>query len=77
MLASAKSDPIAFVDNLSMDVLNIINEVQFAPEIFPYLKMKIDKNRLMGCDKCRYLLTGSANLMARHYRMLLLAGCQS
>lgn len=64
VLASAKFDPAAFVDNLPMDVLNIIDEVQFAPEIFPYLKIKIDKNRLMGCDKCRYLLTGSANLMA-------------
>ena len=58
MLVSVKSDPAVFVDNLPMDVLNIIDEVQFAPGIFPYLKMKIDKNRLAGCDKCRYFTDG-------------------
>ena len=64
MLSSAKSDPANFVDNLPKDTLNIIDEVQFAPEIFPYLKMKIDENRLAGQNKSLYLLTGSANLMA-------------
>lgn len=64
MLSSAKSDPASFIDNLPQDALNIIDEVQFAPEIFPYLKMKIDRNRLDGQNKSLYLLTGSANLMA-------------
>ena len=64
ILSSAKSDPANFVDNLPKDTLNIIDEVQFAPEIFPYLKMKIDENRLAGQNKSLYLLTGSANLMA-------------
>lgn len=64
VLATAKSQPAAFVDSLPNDILNIIDEVQFAPEIFPYLKMKIDTNRLNGNDKQKFLLTGSANLMA-------------
>lgn len=64
VLATAKSQPAAFVDSLPNDILNIIDEVQFAPEIFPYLKMKIDFNRLNGNDKQKFLLTGSANLMA-------------
>lgn len=64
VLATAKSQPAAFVDSLPNDILNIIDEVQFAPEIFPYLKMKIDSNRLHGNDKQKFLLTGSANLMA-------------
>lgn len=64
VLATAKSQPAAFVDSLPNNILNIIDEVQFAPEIFPYLKMKIDSNRLNGNDKQKFLLTGSANLMA-------------
>lgn len=64
VLATAKSQPAAFVDSLPNDILNIIDEVQFAPGIFPYLKMKIDSNRLNGNDKQKFLLTGSANLMA-------------
>lgn len=64
MLNSAKNDPASFVDSLPDDILNIIDEVQFAPEIFPYLKMKIDENRLNGNTKQKFLLTGSANLLA-------------
>lgn len=64
VLATAKSQPAAFVDSLPNEILNIIDEVQFAPEIFPYLKMKIDSNRLNGNDKQKFLLTGSANLIA-------------
>lgn len=64
LLNTAKNDPGAFVDNLPDDMLNIIDEVQFAPEIFPYLKMKIDENRLNGNKKQKFLLTGSANLLA-------------
>ncbi len=64
VLATAKSQPAAFVDSLPNEILNIIDEVQFAPEIFPYLKIKIDSNRLNGNDKQKFLLTGSANLMA-------------
>ncbi len=63
LLAAAKSDPATFIENLPNDVLNVIDEVQLAPEIFPYLKMQVDKNRLND-SKQKFLLTGSANLMA-------------
>ena len=63
LLNFAKTDPAAFIDSLPVDILNIIDEVQFAPEIFPYLKMKIDNNRLND-SKQKFLLTGSANLLA-------------
>ena len=64
VLETAKSEPETFVNSLPNDILNVIDEVQFAPEIFPYLKIKIDKNRLEGNYKQKFLLTGSANLMA-------------
>ncbi len=64
LLNSAKTNPGAFVDGLSDSMLNIIDEVQFAPEIFPYLKMTIDNNRLNGNTTQKFLLTGSANLLA-------------
>ena len=64
VLASAKAEPETFINSLPDDILNVIDEVQFAPEIFPYLKMLIDKNRLEGNTKQRFLLTGSANIMA-------------
>ena len=64
VLVSAKSEPETFINSLPDDTLNVIDEVQFAPEIFPYLKMQIDKNRLEGNTKQRFLLTGSANIMA-------------
>ena len=63
VLHAAKSDPETFINSLPENILNIIDEVQFAPEIFPYLKMQIDKNRLNG-SKQKFLLTGSANIMA-------------
>ncbi len=64
VLTSAKSEPETFINALPKNVLNVIDEVQFAPEIFPYLKIQIDKNRLSGNTEQRFLLTGSANLMA-------------
>ena len=64
VLVSAKSEPETFINSLPDDILNVIDEVQFAPEIFPYLKMQIDRNRLEGNTKQRFLLTVSANIMA-------------
>ena len=57
---SAKKDPANFVELLQKPV--IIDEIQYAPEILPYLKMHIDRKRKNGM----YILTGSQvfNLMA-------------
>ena len=47
------SDPRLFLKNNPEKL--IIDEVQYAPSIFPYLKMKVDENREDGM----YLMTGS------------------
>ena len=64
VLAGAKSDPASFIASIPEDKLNIIDEVQMSPEIFPFLKMSIDEKRLKGEGTCLYLLTGSADLLA-------------
>jgi predicted AAA+ superfamily ATPase len=56
-LASASGDPAGFVRNLSGPV--VIDEIQKAPDLFPAIKLAVDKDRQPG----RFLLTGSANVM--------------
>lgn len=63
-LMAAKNDPVNFLDSLPKDKLNIIDEVQMCPEIFNYLKIAVDSNRLQSHNSSIYLLTGSANLLA-------------
>ncbi|MCL2043767.1 MAG: ATP-binding protein [Treponema sp.] len=63
-LSAAKNDPAQFINSLAADKLKIIDEVQLAPEIFPYLKIEVDKYRKKGKGTKMFLLTGSANLMA-------------
>ena len=60
----AKNDPAGFIQQLPQDKLNIIDEVQLAPELFRYFKMAIDEKRLSSRDRSLYLLTGSANIFA-------------
>jgi len=57
---SAKNDPAAFIESLQTPV--IIEEVQYVPEILPFIKIHVDKNRKNGT----FILTGSQvfNLMA-------------
>lgn len=57
LLAAAKADPIGFIRH--HDAL-IIDEIQRAPELLMAIKLSIDNDRRPG----RFLLTGSANLMA-------------
>lgn len=57
-LASARADPVAFVAGLTEPV--VIDEVQRAPEILLPIKASIDRDRRAG----RFLLTGSANVLA-------------
>ena len=56
-LATAKAEPHGFIDNLPEQV--IIDEVQHCPELFPAIKLSVDRNRIPG----RFILTGSANIM--------------
>jgi len=56
-LALIVGDPSGFVRNLAGPV--VLDEIQKAPELFPAIKLAVDKNRQPG----RFLLTGSANVM--------------
>ncbi len=50
----ALDDPIFFLQQLGEKV--IIDEIQYAPQILPYIKMEIDKDR---SQNGRFILTGS------------------
>ncbi len=57
ILAAARRDPNGFVAGLSSPVT--LDEVQHVPELFPVIKMAVDRKRAPG----RFLLTGSANVL--------------
>lgn len=56
-LLSAKQDPVGMIRNLDKAV---IDEIQRAPQLLLAIKKSVDEDRRPG----RFLLTGSANLMA-------------
>jgi uncharacterized protein len=56
-LSLAAGDPAGFIRNLSGPV--IIDEIQKAPDLFPAIKLAVDRDRQPG----RFLLTGSANVL--------------
>ncbi|MBB4096149.1 ATP-binding protein [Brucella pecoris] len=56
-LASAKADPIGFIRQIDTGILD---EVQRAPELLRAIKSAVDDDRRPG----RFLLTGSANILA-------------
>lgn len=58
VLSAAQSDPDGFIGGLRGPVF--IDEVQRAPELFRVIKHEVDQDRSPG----RFLLTGSANVMA-------------
>jgi len=53
MRAAAKEDPASFLVRLQLPVL--IDEVQYAPELFPYIKITVDQKKEPGL----FWLTGS------------------
>ena len=53
MRLAAQQDPASFLDRLELPVL--IDEVQYAPNLFPYIKMLVDKTKQNGL----FWLTGS------------------
>ena len=57
VLNSVRQDPIGFVKRIDVA---IIDEIQRAPELLRAIKLSVDQNRQPG----RFLLTGSANLLA-------------
>jgi len=56
--SAANADPRGFLDIYQPPV--ILDEVQYAPDLLPYIKERIDADR---SRKGQYLLTGSQNLM--------------
>lgn len=56
-LTAARSDPTGFVAGLTTPVT--LDEVQHVPEIFPAIKVAVDRKRESG----RFLLTGSADVL--------------
>ena len=57
-LAAAKNDPRGYIDDLPG--FCILDEIQRVPELFPSIKRAVDQRRTPG----RFLLTGSANILA-------------
>jgi uncharacterized protein len=59
LLALAKADPKAFINNYRTRGSVVIDEIQRAPELFLPIKACVDKQREPG----GFLLTGSANVL--------------
>jgi len=57
VLAAASADPAGFIAGLDGPV--ILDEIQRVPDLFPALKLAVDRDRQPG----RFLLTGSVNVM--------------
>ena len=55
--AGARSDPAGFVADLPERV--ILDEIQLVPELFPAIKLDVDRNRVPG----RFILAGSTNVL--------------
>lgn len=69
MLEFAQSDPENFLNYYAKEPL-VIDEIQFAPELIAYLKIRVDESNKKG----QFLLTGSADFMHMHQITESLAG---
>jgi uncharacterized protein len=56
-LSAARNDPSGFLAGINGPV--VLDEIQKAPDLFPALKVEVDRDRTPG----RFLLTGSANVL--------------
>ena len=65
----AKTDPKNFLAFYAKGKL-VIDEIQFAPELIPYIKTMVDETN----EKGKFLLTGSADFMRMHEITESLAG---
>lgn len=62
-------DPMLFMQNYASQKL-IIDEVQYNPELFPYLKMSVDQQH----DNGKFILTGSQSFVLMNHVTESLAG---
>ena len=58
-LAAIQQDPKAFLTKHNEGM--ILDEAQRFPEVFSYLQVMVDEQRMAGDSSCRYIITGSAN----------------
>ena len=68
-LAMAQNDPLNFLSFYAKKPL-VIDEIQFASQLVPYIKMMVDEQNTKGM----FLLTGSADFMRMHEITESLAG---
>lgn len=68
-LEMAQNDPLNFLTFYAKKAL-VIDEIQFAPQLIPYLKIAVDEKN----EKGMFLLTGSADFMRMHEITESLAG---
>lgn len=67
-VGNARQDPELFLDHLTLPV--ILDEIQYAPELLPVIKRRVDEKKAPG----QYWLTGSQNLSLLHNVSESLAG---
>ena len=68
-LALAQNDPINFLSFYAKKPL-VIDEIQYAPQLIPYIKQNVDKDNKKGT----FLLTGSADFLRMYHITESLAG---
>jgi len=68
-LSLAQQDPKNFLAFYAQKPL-VIDEIQLAPQLIPYIKIRVDENNAKG----QFLLTGSADFMRMHEITESLAG---
>lgn len=54
----AKEDPNAFLDRFGRKAV-ILDEIQYVPHLFSYIKIRIDEDRFKGCEDRKWIMTGS------------------
>lgn len=70
--AAAKADPKGFLDMNPWPV--VIDEVQYAPELFRYIKIEVDAEKASGVYKPMFYLTGSQRYLMMQNLSESLAG---
>lgn len=71
-LAAVKLDPKSFLNKHPEGM--IIDEAQRFPEVFSYLQVLVDEQRMSGAESGKYIVTGSANFTLMQQAAQSMAG---
>lgn len=71
-LEEAQSDPKAFISKYEQGM--IIDEAQRFPELFSYLQVLVDEDRMSGNKQRKFIVTGSANFALKQQISQSMAG---